>query len=196
MRCSALQRVVVFCGVLQCVAVCCSMLQCLTVSCNVLQCVAVCCKMLQSQATWSWDARPVLRFRANRDGLDWRCWLELARGSAKRCVLRKIFSFWTPKVNKTPMIRADRSNHDLSATWRYTPRRIEGAFWQGPRKPFHHTSVSGYAQLRGDQINIQRVRCLCPLYLALSTALVIVWAVISEHDGERLVTMCRLPSYS
>jgi len=35
---------------------------------------------------------------------------------------------------------------------------------------------------------------LCPLFLVLSTALVIVWAVISEHDGGRLGTRCRLPS--
>ena len=58
----------------------------------------------------------------------------------------------------------------------------------------HHMSVSGYAQRRGDQMNMQRVGCLCPLFLALSTALVIVWAVISEHDGETLGTRCRLPS--
>jgi len=58
----------------------------------------------------------------------------------------------------------------------------------------HHMSVSGYVWLRGDQMNMQRVGCLCPLFLALSTSLVIVWAVNSEHDGERLGTMCRLPS--
>jgi len=31
----------------------------------------------------------------------------------------------------------------------------------------HAKSVSGHAQSRGDQINIQRVGCLCPLFLAL-----------------------------
>jgi len=50
----------------------------------------------------------------------------------------------------------------------------------------HHMSVSGYTQLRGDQMNIQREGCLCPLFLVLSTALVIVWVVISDHDGESL----------
>ena len=30
--------------------------------------------------------------------------------------------------------------------------------------PVHHTSVRGYAQLHGDQMNIQRVGCLCPLF--------------------------------
>jgi len=48
----------------------------------------------------------------------------------------------------------------------------------------HHMSVSGYAQLRGHQMNIQWVGCLCPLFLALSTALVIVWAV--NMMGRRL----------
>jgi len=57
---------------------------------------------------------------------------------------------------------------------------------QAVEKPVHHTSDSGYAQSRGDQINIRRVGCLCLLFLALATALVMVWAVISEHDGERL----------
>jgi len=34
-------------------------------------------------------------------------------------------------------------------------------------EPVHHTSVSGHAQLHGDLIRIQRVWCLCPLFLAL-----------------------------
>ena len=34
-------------------------------------------------------------------------------------------------------------------------------------EPVHNTSGSGYAQSRGDQINIQRVGCLCPLFLAI-----------------------------
>jgi len=55
-------------------------------------------------------------------------------------------------------------------------------------------SVSSYAQWRGDQINIQRIGCLFPLFLALYHCGVMAWMVISEHDGERLGTMCRLPS--
>jgi len=47
-------------------------------------------------------------------------------------------------------------------------------------------------------MNMQQVGCLCSLFLALSSALVIMWAVISEHDGERLGerlgTRCMLPS--
>jgi len=31
----------------------------------------------------------------------------------------------------------------------------------------HHIFVSGYAQSRGDQIDIQQVGCLFPLFLAL-----------------------------
>jgi len=58
----------------------------------------------------------------------------------------------------------------------------------------HHMFVSGYVQFRGDQMNMQLVGCLCPLFLALSSALVIVWVVISEHDGETLGTRCRLTS--
>jgi len=47
-------------------------------------------------------------------------------------------------------------------TWRGKPylRRAIGY-------PDHHTSVSGYAQSRGDQINIQRVGCLSPIFQAL-----------------------------
>ena len=43
-------------------------------------------------------------------------------------------------------------------------------------------------------MNMEPVGCLYPLFLALSTVLVIVWAVISEHDGETLGTRFRIPS--
>ena len=56
----------------------------------------------------------------------------------------------------------------------------------------HHTSVSGYAQSRGDQINIQRVGCLCPVFLSLYHCRVMAWAEISERDRERLDMWCRL----
>jgi len=54
-----------------------------------------------------------------------------------------------------------------SEVQRWTPWRGTPYAWRARGEPIHHTSVSGYAQLRGDQINIQRVECLCPLFLAL-----------------------------
>jgi len=54
-----------------------------------------------------------------------------------------------------------------SVAWRCTPWRGTSCLWSAIGESVLHTSVSGYAQSRGDQINIQRVGCLCPLYLAL-----------------------------
>ena len=92
------------------------------------------------------------------------------------------------------MIQPDRSNHALEGDPALHNLKHLTYSCRTLVEHVHHMSVSGYAYLRGDQMNMQRLGCLCPLSLALSTALVIVWVVISEHDGERLRTRCKLPS--
>jgi len=69
-----------------------------------------------------------------------------------------------------------------------------GAFVRTLVEHVHYTSVSGYAESRGDQIDIQRVALLCPPFLAICHCWVMAWEVISEHDGERLDMWCRLSS--
>jgi len=101
-------------------------------------------------------------------------WIRL--GTTLSCMLPKITSFGILKVDQN-ISNAIKDRWGVPSvarrctTWRsriYSRRTIV--------EHVHHMSVSGYLQLRGDQINMQRVGFLCPLFLALSTALVIVWA--------------------
>ena len=54
-----------------------------------------------------------------------------------------------------------------SVARRCTPWLGTPSSWRVVGEPAHHTSFSAYAQSRGDQISIQRVQCLCSLFVAL-----------------------------
>jgi len=77
---------------------------------------------------------------------------------------------------------------------RCTPGYGLGQISQAAGEIAPRTSFSGYAQSRGDMINIQRVGVFVLSSQRSTTALVMAWVVISAHDGERLRTRYRLPS--
>ena len=117
---------------------------------------------------------------------DYKCWLKWARGSAKWYLFPEIKTFDILKVDQN-------ISNTIKDQWEVPSVALWCTTWHSriySRRTIvehvHHMSVSGYTQLRGDQMNIQREGCLCPLFLVLSTALVIVWVVISDHDGENL----------
>ena len=54
-----------------------------------------------------------------------------------------------------------------NVAWWCTPWHGTPYSWHAAGESVHHTSVSGYAQSRGDQIKVQGVGCLCPRFLVL-----------------------------
>jgi len=136
---------------------------------------------------------PKFLMESHNPGPNWKDRPTWVGGSSIRCLLPKITSFWILKIDQN-ISKAIKDLWEVPSvvrrcttwnTWAYSCRTLV--------EHVHHTSVREYAQSRGDQINIQRVWCLCPLSLALYHCWVMAWALIWVHDGERLATRCRLP---